>query len=343
MREAFLQQPIDLPQRIFAASSRPEAVTSRPELDFKDWLNGHLQSRLHDAVLDGRYSERTGLPAAFGNIDPFDRARPVATVLQILMKLRQIPLRARRKPLDALTIHACRPLVPLDFPPCGFQGCRPDGLIHHAKPLASFDAVTQRRHHAIRPDRSFRPPPSPRLSAGGVSPLLSLGGTIGGVLLHAAPRASSFLPPFPQGGFASRPSRRQNGCGIMKALTPDALTPNVRSLRLLRLAFPTFRPHPRWLSHGRFERLLRADGAGPRQPSAESVSLSYGLPVHLRMLSPPPHGDAVSFDYGVATNSGTDSHRSVKASSRTHSSRRTPGPIRRGLSICAGARRLSNN
>src|SRR5260221_7135764 len=137
MREALLQQPIDLPQRIFAASSRPEAVTSRPELDFKDWLNGHLQSRLHDAVLDGRYPERTGLPAALGNIDPFDRARPVAAVLQILMKLRQIPFRTHRKPRDALTIHACRPLVPLDFPPRGFQGCRPDGLIHHAKPLAS--------------------------------------------------------------------------------------------------------------------------------------------------------------------------------------------------------------
>ena len=65
---------------------------------------------------------------------------------------------------------------------------------------------------------------------------------------------------------------------------------------------------------------LRHERAGSPQPSAESGSLSYGLPVHLRMLSTPPRGDAVSFDYGVATNSGTDSHRSVKASSRTHSS-----------------------
>src|ERR1700681_371654 len=69
---------------------------------------------------------------------------------------------------------------------------------------------------------------------------------------------------------------------------------------------------------------LRHERAGSPQPSAESGSLSYGLPVHLRMLSTPPHGDAVSFDYRVATNSGTDSHRSVKASSRTHSSRRRP-------------------
>ena len=156
--------------------------------------------------------------------------------------------------------------------------------------LASFDAVTQRRHHAIRPDRSFRPPPSPRLSAGGVSPLLSLGGTIGVVLLHAKPRASSFLPPFPQGGFASRPSRRQNGCGIMKALTPDALTPNVRSLRLLRLAFPTFRPHPRWLSHGRFVRRLSAEGlfqASPRT-SRLATALRRIRFVILRTASSPP-------------------------------------------------------
>src|SRR6202023_1208326 len=72
---------------------------------------------------------------------------------------------------------------------------------------------------------------------------------------------------------------------------------------------------------------LRHERAGSPQPSAESGSLSYGLPVHLRMLSTPPHGDAVSFDYRVATNSGTDSHRSVKASSRTHSSLRPQGPI----------------
>jgi hypothetical protein len=128
------------------------------------------------------------------------------------------------------------------------------------------------------------------LPAGGVSPLLSLGGTIGVVLLHAEPRASSFLPPFPQGGFASRPSRRQNGCGIMKALTPDALTPNVRSLRLLRLAFPTFRPHPRWLSHGRFVRRLSAEGlfqASPRT-SRLATALRRIRFVILRTASSPP-------------------------------------------------------
>ena len=207
-----------------------------------------------------------GLPVAFGNLDPFDRARPIAAVLQMLVKLRQITFRTRRKPLDALTIYAGSPLVPLDFPPCGFQRRRPDDLIHQAEPFASFDAVTQRRHHAIRPDRSFRPPPNPRLSAGGVSPLLSPVGTLGVVLLHSVPHASSFLPPFPRGGVASRPSRRDHGSGLMKALTPDALTHSPRSLRLLRLAVPTFRPQPRGLSLGRFLSRLSAKGSFQASP-----------------------------------------------------------------------------
>ena len=32
-------------------------------------------------------------------------------------------------------------------------------LVHQTKPLASFDAVHQRRHHALRPDRGFGPQP----------------------------------------------------------------------------------------------------------------------------------------------------------------------------------------
>jgi hypothetical protein len=55
-------------------------------------------------------------------------------------------------------------------------------------------AVTQRRHHAIRPDRSFRPPQTVRLLTGGVSRLCSLDGTVGILLPHTRPLTSSFLP-----------------------------------------------------------------------------------------------------------------------------------------------------
>src|SRR5208282_5163886 len=41
-------------------------------------------------------------------------------------------------------------------------------------------------------------------------------------------------------------------------------------------------------------------GGWPRHP-AESSSLSYGPAVHLRLLSTPPRGDAVTFSYEVQT------------------------------------------
>jgi len=123
---------------------------------------------------------------------------------------------------------------------------------HQAVPLSSLDAVDQRRHHALRPDRAFRPPPLP---APGVCPRSSLLRHFqDDVLTHSRPRSSSFLPPFPRPGFTSRASRRRTGSGTMKALTPAALTPTGRSLRLLRLAVPTFRPQPRGLPAGRLIR-----------------------------------------------------------------------------------------
>ena len=84
--------------------------------------------------------------------------------------------------------------------------------------------------------------------------MYSRSGTHGVFLLLASHRASSFLPPFPRSGFAARPSPPPgSGLGTMKALTPDGLTRTVRSLRLLRLAVPTFRPQPRDPPDGRFE------------------------------------------------------------------------------------------
>ena len=51
---------------------------------------------------------------------------------------------------------------------------------------------------------------------------------------------------------------------------------------------------------------------------AESSSLYYGLPVRFRLLPTPPHGDAVTFSYGVLAYSDTDFHRAVCAPSRAH-------------------------
>ena len=121
-----------------------------------------------------------------------------------------------------------------------------------AEPLAASDAAFQHRHHAIRPDRGFCPPQFAALAAGGFCPLFSpLRHRRNFRLLHSRPHASSFLPPFPPTGFPGRLAVRL-GCGTMKALTPGRLTPAPRSLRLHRLALPTFHPQPRELSAGRF-------------------------------------------------------------------------------------------
>ena len=110
------------------------------------------------------------------------------------------------------------------------------------------------------------------------------------------------------GRFCFRLSPRpQPHRGNMKALNPAELTQTGRPLRLLRLAVPVFRPQPRKLPTGRFVSRLSATGcfrlrherAGSPPLHAESGSSSYGLPAHLRLLPTPPHGDAVTFNYGA--------------------------------------------
>src|SRR5258708_19198505 len=91
------------------------------------------------------------------------------------------------------------------------------------RPLASFDAVTQRRHHAIRPDRSFRPPPSPRLSAGDVSPLRSLGGTGGVIFLPTPTPTSTLLPPLPPSRVSFPPPRPPKARTITNRPPPHPL------------------------------------------------------------------------------------------------------------------------
>lgn len=55
-----------------------------------------------------------------------------------------------------------------------------------------------------------------------------------------------------------------------------------------------------------------------RTDPAESDSLSCGLVFRRRLLSTPPHGDAVIFGYTVMTFCDKDFHLANRASSRTH-------------------------
>jgi hypothetical protein len=133
--------------------------------------------------------------------------------------------------------------------------------LNHLNP---FDAILQRRHHALRPDRSFRPPP---FAVTGFCPLCSpLRHCRDYPLLHPGPRTSDFLPPFPRSGFASRSSAAVRSFSTTKALTPAGLTQTARSLRLQRIAVPTFPPQPRELPAGRFVSRRSAYGCFQASP-----------------------------------------------------------------------------
>jgi hypothetical protein len=182
---AGLQQPVDFPQRVLAAAPRTEPVASRSELHFKDWLDDHLQGGLHNPVFHGRDPQRTGLAVPFGDFDALDRLRPVAAIRQAGLEFGQIPCRVLCEPCHALAVHPGRSLIARNTLPRTLQGRETDDLVDQAEPPAACDAVFQRRHHALGPDRRFHPPCAAGFPAGVVCPLLSLYGTGGTLLRHA--------------------------------------------------------------------------------------------------------------------------------------------------------------
>ncbi len=217
------------------------------------------------------------------------------------------PLPALRTVRAVLPHTALQSFVSSSGVPRLLEGCAKgeQTLGPEERVLASFDAADQRRHHALGPDRGFRPRPS---RAAIVCPGLSLSRHCRDCALpHLRPCASNSPPPFPWGGFAARPSPRLTPHhGNMKALTPALPTGLLAYLALPSrhsdpnhagcpmVAFPVASAPP-------VASRLHHERAAPACAGvhAKSGSSSYGLPVHLRLLPTPPHGDAVTFDFGA--------------------------------------------
>src|SRR5579871_1632934 len=304
-----------------APASRTEAVAAVTEPLLEDRFDHQPDRLLDDAILDRGNPQRSRPAVALRDLDPLDGLRAIFALPQRRRQLRQIDFCLRRKPIHTLPIHARRAFVGPDLGPGRLQRFGRVHLVYQRVPLAAFDAVAQRRQHALRPYRRFDPGP---VSAGrdGLCTLLSLFGTTGAALPWHGLYASTFLPCLPSNEFVlPRPSAApahgpRNG--TMRALTPRRLahTDKVSLLALLCCAFRASRPQPR---HGPgHHRLIHVDVAGRVLPprlrlgtadsphhNAETGSLSCGLLVRLRLLPTPPPAfaqsdDAVAFGYSVA-------------------------------------------
>ena len=221
---ALSKQPVHFAKRIFAAKTQAKTITHLKKLPLKDGLQHKLKRRLYDAVFNYRYPQGTKLASPLGNLHPPHRHRPVASPLQRYAQLLQIHLRPCRKPLDALTVHSrCSTVRRYLLPGC-FKRSLSVHFVDQAEPLTSFDAVFQRRQHALVPHRSFHPPPISSVGFCALCSHLWHSRRLAFALLRHETHASTFLSPFPRCGFASRPSRGFHRSGTIETLTPAQLT-----------------------------------------------------------------------------------------------------------------------
>src|SRR5690554_4904209 len=222
--EAFLEQTIYFAQRVTAAAPRPKAVALRTERGLEDRFDDEFHRHLRDPVLDRRDAQRPGPAIVLGDFHSPDRLRAVGSLPQLGRQLAQILLRVCLEPLDAHTIHAGRAPIGPDTCPGRREGRRRVHLIDQTVPTSSFDAVDQRRHHALRPHRGFHPRPHwEAFCLQGFCTTFSRIGTGDALLPLRAHHASTFLPTFPRSGFANRTSRDRSRSGTMRALTPGDL------------------------------------------------------------------------------------------------------------------------
>jgi hypothetical protein len=149
LREPLVDQLVHFPEGVLASATRTKAIARFRKFMLENRFYHYLQRRLDDAIFDRWYSQRTLLAGTFGNFYAFDRLGLIGSRCQRLRKFLKIRCRPVFKPLYTLAVHACRTLVASYFAPCNFKGAHTRHFVDQAEPLTSFDAVFQRRQHAL--------------------------------------------------------------------------------------------------------------------------------------------------------------------------------------------------
>jgi len=246
-------------------------------------------------------------------------------------------------------VYTCPSSPPLHFFECGQQVRQHVHLIHQAVPFASFDPFFKGRQHSFRPYRRFHPLPS-RVD---LSSLFSLWHCRRSFFLRFVRHVSTFLRSLrstPVTGFL-RYYGRSDSCSPgssaytrSRALLHELLTCSEQVSPIIRVGLtdhsvsnhPTC-PRRRFCTLPLSSTGLRFRGlgfasalAGSPSRLAESSSSSYGLVVHLLLLSTSPRGDAVTGRYGPesACPKGTSTPLSNAPLGRTSAATRRRFPFR---------------
>ena len=202
-------------------------------------------------------------------------------------------------------------------------------LGHLRWPFASFDAVSQRRQHALVPHCGFHPRPLSALDFCALCSPLGHYRRLAFALPFCVTHASTFLPPVPRRCFAFSASRGFFPLRYHEGSDSCSAHLRRRSPRLPRHTFLSFRLQPRGLLGHRLpprQRVQRvSDFAMSEQARRSSPPNRVRHPTDRHFASgcsPPRLGaDAVTFGYGAVAYSDTDFHRAVVAPSRAHSPR----------------------
>ena len=269
------------------------------------------------------------LPSPLGISTRRIGCRSVFSALKPSLKFFQIDFRSGRKLLHALPIHSSRSGVVFHFAPGRPKHPLAVHLVDQAKPFPSFNAVFQRRQHALAPHRGFYPRPVSALDFCALSSPRGHSRRFAFALPRYLAHASTFLPPVPRRCFASSASRGSSPLRYHEG--SDSCTAHLRrrSPRLPRHTFLSFRLQPRGLPGHRLPPRQRdqrvsdfaLESQARRSSPPNRVRSSYGPTVRLRLLSTPLHSDAVTLGYGAVAYSDTDFHRADVAPSRAHDSR----------------------
>src|SRR5439155_13643168 len=156
--------------------------------------------------------------------------------------------------------------------------------------LPPYDAVIQRRQHAVAPLRGFHSQPFPAMCLCALCSPLGHCRRLAFALLHCETHASTFLSPFPRHGLAFRASRAFRRFGTMETLTPAPLTTLSAGLPAY-CTTPSCRsvsnhvgpPEHRFPPRQRVQRVsdFAMNEQARRSTPAESSSFTYGPTIRL--------------------------------------------------------------